>query len=95
MRPLYQTVEQMVRQVVARGAVNEVIHVKADNLDMSRELVQQLTSTFIENLTFTFGIIQLVKQQSQAAVADEAKFYGPPVLRANHNEEATSPSPPD
>lgn len=81
------------RRVVARGAVKEVILINLDILAESQDLVDYLTSNPIKNLLFSVLITHSVKQHTQVAVADEAKFYNQSVGRANQDEQGTPPSP--
>lgn len=46
--PVYQAVEKVVRQAVARGTVNEVIYLEVDNVAESRDFVQHHTSSLIK-----------------------------------------------
>lgn len=41
--PVYLAVEKVVRWVLARGAVNDIIHMKVDNRTESQDFVQHLT----------------------------------------------------
>lgn len=53
---VYQTDDKVVRQVVASGAVNEVIHMEANILEESHGFVQHLISSLIKNQSYTVSI---------------------------------------
>lgn len=62
---LYQAVDKIVHRVVARSAINEVIHMKVDKLVELQEYVQHLTSNLINNPSFTVPIPYLLKQHAK------------------------------
>lgn len=54
--PVYQAVEKVVRRVLARGTVNEVRHMKVENLAKSQSFVQHFTSNVTMNPSFPVAL---------------------------------------
>lgn len=90
---LYRAAEDIFKQAVNRGVVDNTINSRLHRFKESKKSAQSNVRCLMKTPIFTAPITKLVIRHIEIAFMNEAKFYRPNTNVGNKNDETTPPSP--
>lgn len=90
--PTYRAIEDIVKQAVNHGAVDNFISSGLKSLTESQEVTQNIVVCLIKTPIFTASIAKPVKTDAEIAVMNEAKLYDPNSNTGTKKDEKAPPS---